>query len=93
MGARPRRPCFAVAGTFFTSPATGIGKRGIDLQKCYEGQYAANGKRQGFGVYKYANGYLTYEGEYVNGQKHGEPLCHHAGRLTHAAESSGAARV
>lgn len=61
----------ASAGTFFTSIACGIGKRGIDLEKCYEGQYK-DGKRTGYGVYKYPNGYMTYEGEYLNGQKHGE---------------------
>lgn len=29
--------------------------------------------RCGRGVYKYANGYVTYEGDYVNGVKHGAP--------------------
>eukprot|EP00967_Tisochrysis_lutea_P108888 scaffold168916_cov22-Tisochrysis_lutea.AAC.1 len=86
-------PVVLTPGTFYTSPGLGIGKRGVDLLKCYQvcqepfahsmdvpiralktcllGEYA-NDQRNGRGVYKYANGYATYEGEYKNGVKHGE---------------------
>mmetsp|Transcript_8737 Transcript_8737/g.23490 ORF Transcript_8737/g.23490 Transcript_8737/m.23490 type:complete len:522 (-) Transcript_8737:842-2407(-) len=64
-------PVVLTPGTFYTSPGLGIGKRGVDLLKCYQGEYA-NDQRNGRGVYKYANGYATYEGEYKNGVKHGQ---------------------
>ncbi|KAL6764985.1 hypothetical protein V8C86DRAFT_1220949 [Haematococcus lacustris] len=59
-------------GTLYVSAALGIGKRGIDLERCYQGEFDANGKRSGFGTYRYANGFMTYEGNFVNGMKHGK---------------------
>uniref|UniRef100_A0A7S0WZ70 MORN repeat-containing protein 5 n=1 Tax=Chlamydomonas leiostraca TaxID=1034604 RepID=A0A7S0WZ70_9CHLO len=69
-------PLILTPGTFFTNGATGIGKRGVDLNACYKGEYNAAGQRHGFGKYTYPNGFATYEGQYVNGEKQGQ------GRLT-----------
>lgn len=38
--------------------------------KSYSGDYV-DGKKQGFGVYKYADG-KVYEGQWVNGKQSGE---------------------
>jgi hypothetical protein len=38
----------------------------------WQGKLTDDGKRQGFGVYKFGNGFFEYEGEYVNGEKHGK---------------------
>ena len=46
----------------------------LDVQS-YAGD-VANNVRHGLGSYVYANSYFRYEGEWVNGKKHGAP---HAG--------------
>jgi len=38
----------------------------------YEGQKNLDGKRHGEGTYVYANGFFTYEGQWVNNLKHGQ---------------------
>ncbi|GFH17637.1 uncharacterized protein HaLaN_14311 [Haematococcus lacustris] len=46
-----------------------IGKRGIDLERCYQGEFDANGKRSGFGTYRYASkGRMKFkDGGYYDG--------------------------
>ena len=61
----------AAGSTFFTSPAKGSGVRGIELDRCYVGDYHS-GKRHGYGKYTYPNSFFVYEGQWVNGEKHGE---------------------
>lgn len=36
-----------------------------------QGEYNAEGLRHGHGKYVFANGYMWYEGQYANGEKHG----------------------
>jgi hypothetical protein len=56
--------------TFFTSPSKGTGLRGIELDRCYTGEFDDEGRRHGYGVYKFPN-HMTYEGHYVAGLKQG----------------------
>jgi hypothetical protein len=58
------------SNTFFASPATGAGLRGIELDRCYTGDLL-NGRRHGFGTYTYPNSFFRYEGQWANGEKHG----------------------
>ncbi|EFJ46878.1 hypothetical protein VOLCADRAFT_81711 [Volvox carteri f. nagariensis] len=60
----------AGSNTFYTAPSLGTGVRGIELDRCYEGDYVA-GRRHGFGSYTYPNSFFKYEGQWVNGKKHG----------------------
>lgn len=61
------------ANTFYTAPSVGSGLRGIELDRCYQGDIVA-GRRHGFGTYTYPNAFFKYEGQWVNGVKHGEYL-------------------
>jgi hypothetical protein len=47
---------------------------GDDLRSCYKGESTFTGIRHGQGAYTFPNTFFRYEGEYVNGQKHGEIL-------------------
>ncbi|GLC45242.1 hypothetical protein PLESTB_000721300 [Pleodorina starrii] len=58
------------SNTFYTAPGLGAGVRGIELDRCYVGDYVA-GRRHGFGTYTYPNSFFQYEGQWVNGKKHG----------------------
>ncbi|PNW71801.1 hypothetical protein CHLRE_16g688650v5 [Chlamydomonas reinhardtii] len=58
------------ADTFYTAPGLGAGLRGIELDRCYIGDIVS-GKRHGFGTYQYPNSFFKYEGQWVNGEKHG----------------------
>ncbi|KAG2433102.1 hypothetical protein HYH02_012805 [Chlamydomonas schloesseri] len=60
----------AAANTFYTAPGLGAGLRGIELDRCYYGDIVS-GKRHGFGTYQYPNSFFKYEGQWVNGEKHG----------------------
>ncbi|KXZ49031.1 hypothetical protein GPECTOR_23g119 [Gonium pectorale] len=68
--ASPAPPEPAGSNTFYTSPSHGSGLRGIELDRCYVGDYVA-GRRHGFGTYTYPNAFFQYEGQWVNGKKHG----------------------
>ncbi|KAG2489821.1 hypothetical protein HYH03_011770 [Edaphochlamys debaryana] len=63
-------PAVPGANTFYTAPSLGAGLRGIELDRCYVGDYVA-GRRHGFGTYTYPNTFFKYEGQWVNGLKHG----------------------
>jgi hypothetical protein len=52
-------------------PAKGTQLLGLELKRCYEGDSSLDGKRHGHGVYRHANGFFTYTGTYVLGEKHG----------------------
>jgi hypothetical protein len=71
--AAPAPPALAGANTFYTAPSIGSGLRGIELDRCYQGDIVA-GRRHGYGTYTYANSFFKYEGQWENGVKHGE-LC------------------
>ncbi|GFR44359.1 hypothetical protein Agub_g5580 [Astrephomene gubernaculifera] len=60
----------AGSNTFYTAPSLGAGLRGIELDRCYVGDYVG-GRRHGFGTYTYPNSFFQYEGQWVNGKKHG----------------------
>ncbi|GIL55231.1 hypothetical protein Vafri_10814 [Volvox africanus] len=60
----------AGSNTFYTAPSLGTGVRGIELDRCYVGDYVA-GRRHGFGTYTYPNSFFKYEGQWINGKKHG----------------------
>ena len=62
----------AAKTTKFTDTRLGTGLKGNELDDCYTGQVGDVNQRHGYGKYAYPNPMFTYEGEYVNGRKHGE---------------------
>lgn len=55
------------------SPSRGTAVRGDQLLACYVGDSTAAGVREGQGCYNFPNRYYRYEGDYVDGKKHGAP--------------------
>eukprot|EP00877_Chromochloris_zofingiensis_P003782 jgi/Chrzof1/13404/Cz07g31220.t1 len=54
-----------------SDPSRGLFLKGAALDDCYRGPSHSQGVRNGHGTYVYPNRFYAYDGEYVEGKKHG----------------------
>lgn len=57
-----------------SDPSRGLFLKGAALDDCYRGPSHSQGVRNGHGTYVYPNRFYAYDGEYVEGKKHGKPV-------------------